>query len=283
MRLFNTLTREKTEFEPMTPGQVSLYSCGPTVYDYQHIGNLRTYLFVDLLRRVLRDAGYTVKSVINITDVGHLTTDADDGPDKMEESARRLGKSAWDLAEYYTEAFKDDLNRLQIAEPEVWAKATDHIPEMIELIAHIEEEKFTYRIGDGIYFDTARLMDYGQLARLDLSGQEAGARIGVNEEKRNPQDFALWKFSPADEERQMEWDSPWGRGFPGWHIECSAMAAKYLGVPFDLHTGGVDHIPVHHTNEIAQTRAATGKLLANWWLHGEFLDCLLYTSDAADE
>jgi len=272
VRFFNTLTREKAEFEPITPGQVSLYSCGPTVYDYQHIGNLRTYLFVDLLRRVLRDAGYNVNSVINITDVGHLTTDADDGLDKMEESARRLGKSAWELAEYYTEVFKDDLHRLQIAEPEVWAKATDHIPEMIELIAHIEEEKFTYRIGDGIYFDTSKLPDYGKLARLDLGGQEAGTRIGVNEEKRNPQDFALWKFSPADEQRQMEWDSPWGRGFPGWHIECSAMAAKYLGVPFDLHTGGVDHIPVHHTNEIAQTRAATGKLLANWWLHGEFLD-----------
>jgi cysteinyl-tRNA synthetase len=272
VRLFNTLTREKALFEPMEPGRVGLYSCGPTVYDFQHIGNLRTYLFVDLLRRVLRDAGYDVNSVINITDVGHLTSDADEGADKMEEGARRAGKSAWEIAEFYTGVFKDDLRALQIKEPERWCKATDHIAEMIELIAHIEEEKFTYRTSDGIYFDTAKLPEYGQLARLDLSGQEAGARIGVNEEKRSPQDFALWKFSPAGEQRQMEWDSPWGRGFPGWHIECSAMAEKYLGVPFDLHTGGVDHIPVHHTNEIAQTRAATGKLLANWWLHGEFLD-----------
>ena len=272
VRLFNTLTREKALFEPMEPGKVGLYSCGPTVYDFQHIGNLRTYLFVDLLRRVLRDAGYDVKSVINITDVGHLTSDADEGADKMEEGARRAGKSAWEIAEYFTGVFLDDLRQLQIREPEVWCKATDHIPEMIELIAHIEEERFTYRTSDGIYFDTSKLPEYGQLARLDLQGQEAGARIGVNEEKRNPQDFALWKFSPPDEQRQMEWDSPWGRGFPGWHIECSAMSEKYLGVPFDLHTGGVDHIPVHHTNEIAQTRAATGKALANWWLHGEFLD-----------
>lgn len=273
VRLYNTLTRETAVFEPMAPGRVALYSCGPTVYDYQHIGNMRTYIFVDLLRRVLEDAGYEMRSVVNITDVGHLTSDADSGEDKMEVGARRTGKSAWEIAEFFTKVFMDDLRSLKVRDPDVWCKATDHIFEMIELIAELDEDGFTYRIdGDGVYFDTSKVPDYGRLARLDLEGQEAGARIGVNEDKRNPQDFALWKFSAADEQRQMEWDSPWGRGFPGWHIECSAMAAKYLGVPFDIHTGGIDHIPVHHTNEIAQTRAATGKLLAGWWLHGEFLN-----------
>jgi cysteinyl-tRNA synthetase len=220
---------------------------------------------------VLEAEGYQVTHVMNITDVGHLTSDADEGADKMEEGARRHGRTAWEIAEFFTNAFKEDLRRLQVHEPQVWCKATDHIPQMVDLIRVIEANGFTYPTADGIYFDTARLPDYGHLARLDLAGQQAGARIGLNEEKRNPQDFALWKLSPPGERRQMEWDSPWGRGFPGWHIECSAMAAQYLGVPFDLHTGGVDHIPVHHTNEIAQTRAATGKLLANWWLHGEFL------------
>src|SRR5688500_11210966 len=273
VRLYNTLTRETAVFEPIKPGEIGLYSCGPTVYDYQHIGNMRTYIFVDLLRRVLIDAGYTLKSVINITDVGHLTSDADSGEDKMEVGARRTGRSAWEIAEFFTKVFKDDLHSLGVQDPTVWCKATDHIFEMIELISAIEEDGYTYRIeGDGIYFDTSKVPDYGLLARLDLEGQEAGARIGLNEEKLNPQDFALWKISPPGEQRQMEWDSPWGRGFPGWHIECSAMSAKYLGVPFDIHTGGIDHIPVHHTNEIAQTRAATGKLLAAWWLHGEFLN-----------
>ncbi len=263
VRLFNTLTRQCDVFTPLEPGKAGLYSCGLTVYDYAHIGNLRTYLFVDLLRRVLLAEGYDVNHVMNITDVGHLTSDADEGADKMELGARKQGRTAWEIAEFFTQAFKRDLTRLQILEPDIWCKATEHVPEMIELIAHIEEEKFTYRTSDGIYFDTSKLPDYGQ---------QAGARIGLNDEKRNPQDFALWKFSPEGEQRQMEWDSPWGRGFPGWHIECSAMAAKYLSVPFDLHTGGVDHIPVHHTNEIAQTQAATGKLLSKWWLHGEFLN-----------
>ena len=273
VRLYNTLTREVGLFEPLRPGEIGLYSCGPTVYDYQHIGNMRTYIFVDLLRRVLTDAGYTLKSVVNITDVGHLTSDADSGEDKMEVGARRTGRSAWEIAEFFTKVFIDDLHSLGVQDPTVWCKATDHIFEMIELISAIEEDGYTYRIeGDGIYFDTSKVPDYGLLARLDLEGQEAGARIGLNEEKRNPQDFALWKLSQPAEQRQMEWDSPWGKGFPGWHIECSAMAAKYLGVPFDIHTGGIDHIPVHHTNEIAQTRAATGKILAEWWLHGEFLN-----------
>jgi cysteinyl-tRNA synthetase len=272
VQLFNTMTREKGIFEPLRAGEVGLYSCGPTVYDYQHIGNLRTYLFVDLLRRVLKDAGYKVTSVINITDVGHLTSDADTGADKMELGAQRTGKTAWEIAEFFTAAFQEDLKRLQIEDPTRWCKATEHVDEMIELIAAIEEDGFTYRTSDGIYFDVAKLPDYGKLARLDLAGQQAGARIGPNDEKRNPQDFALWKFSPPDEQRQMEWDSPWGRGFPGWHIECSAMSEKYLGIPFDIHTGGVDHIPVHHTNEIAQTEAARKTNLARWWLHGEFLD-----------
>ena len=272
LRLYNTLSRKVGVFEPLRPGQAGLYSCGVTVYHYAHLGNLRTYLFVDLLRRVLEAEGYAVRHVENITDVGHLTSDADEGEDKMERGARLQGKSAWEIAAYYTEAFQEDLRRLQILEPTVWCRATDHIAEMIELIQEIEARGFAYRTSDGIYFDTSLDPDYGHLARLDLSGQQAGARIGPNEDKRHPQDFALWKFSPPGEQRQMEWDSPWGKGFPGWHIECSAMSAKYLGVPFDLHTGGVDHIPVHHTNEIAQTWAATGKLLANWWLHGEFLE-----------
>jgi cysteinyl-tRNA synthetase len=272
IRLYNTLTRKVGVFEPLKAGQAGLYSCGVTVYNYAHIGNLRTYLFVDLLRRVLEADGFDVRHVENITDVGHLTSDADEGEDKMERGARLQGKSAWDIAAFYTDAFKEDLRRLQIKEPTVWCKATEHIPEMIELIREIESRGFTYRTSDGIYFDTSLYPEYGRLARLDLSGQQAGARIGLNDEKRHPQDFALWKLSPPDEQRQMEWDSPWGRGFPGWHIECSAMSAKYLGIPFDLHTGGVDHIPVHHTNEIAQTWAATGQLLANWWLHGEFLE-----------
>lgn len=272
IRLFNTLTRRVGVFEPIEPGKVGFYSCGPTVYDYQHIGNMRTYLFTDLLRRVLEAEGYEVRHVINITDVGHLTSDADEGEDKVEARARLQGRSAWDIAAFYTGVFQEDLRHLQIKEPHVWCRATEHIPQMIALIEEIEGKGFTYRTSDGVYFDTSLLPDYGRLARLDLAGQQAGARIGPNDEKRHPQDFALWKFSPAGEQRQMEWDSPWGRGFPGWHIECSAMAAQYLGVPFDIHSGGVDHIPVHHTNEIAQTRAATGELLANWWLHGEFLN-----------
>jgi cysteinyl-tRNA synthetase len=220
---------------------------------------------------VLQAEGYAVRHVMNITDVGHLASDADEGEDKMEQSARREGRSAWEIAEYFTAAFQNDLRRLQIKEPAIWCRATDHIPQMIDLIAQIERNGFVYRTSDGLYFDTSMVPEYGRLARLDLAGQHAGARIGVNDEKRHPQDFALWKFSPPHERRQMEWDSPWGKGFPGWHIECSAMAAQYLGVPFDLHSGGVDHIPIHHTNEIAQTFAATGKFLANWWLHGEFL------------
>jgi cysteinyl-tRNA synthetase len=240
------------------------------VYDYQHIGNFRTFLFEDLLRRVLEWNGYVVRHVMNITDVGHLTSDADTGEDKMEKGARRTGKTAWEIAQLYTESFVADMALLNIEMPSVLCRATDHIPEQIAFIADIEKNGFTYRTSDGIYFDTSRQADYGFLARLDRAGLEAGKRVDLGE-KKNITDFALWKFSTPGEHRQMEWESPWGTGFPGWHIECSAMAQKYLGDFFDIHCGGEDHIPVHHTNEIAQTEARTGTRLANFWMHAYFL------------
>jgi cysteinyl-tRNA synthetase len=270
VRLFDTYQRQIREFEPLNPERVGLYTCGLTVYDYAHIGNLRTYIFEDILRRVLEFNGYEVEHVQNITDVGHLTSDADTGEDKMEKGSRRTGLSAWEIAELYTQAFKSDMRQLNIWEPTVWCKATDHIEEQIELVQCIESAGFTYRTDDGIYFDTSEVEDYGFLGRLDLSGQRAGARVDVAN-KRLPTDFALWKFSSPGQQRQMEWDSPWGVGFPGWHIECSAMAAKYLGPFFDIHCGGEDHITVHHTNEIAQTQACHGTTLANFWMHGYFL------------
>ena len=270
LRLFDTYTRSRRTFAPLQPPAVGLYACGPTVYDYAHIGNLRTYIFEDILRRVLDFNGYTVTHVMNITDVGHLVSDADTGEDKMEKGARRTGKSAWAIAEFYTQAFKEDLRRLNILEPTIWCRATAHIPEQIEAIRCIEAKGFTYCTSDGIYFDTSKFPGYGRLARLDITGLQAGVRVGVGE-KRHPTDFALWKFSPSDQQRQMEWESPWGVGFPGWHIECSAMSATYLGSFFDIHCGGEDHIAVHHTNEIAQTEACHGTHLANYWLHGHFL------------
>lgn len=270
LRLFDTYTRSLRDFVPLRPDEVTLYACGPTVYDYAHIGNLRTYLFEDVLRRVLEFNGYKVKHVMNITDVGHLVSDADSGEDKIEKGSRRTGKSAWKIAEFYTQAFKKDLHALNILEPTIWCRATDHISEQIAAIRCIEKKGFTYRTSDGIYFDTSRLPSYGYLARLDIEGLNAGIRVDKGE-KRHPTDFALWKFSLPAQKRQMEWDSPWGVGFPGWHIECSAMATKYLGPFFDIHCGGQDHIPVHHTNEIAQTEACYGTSLANYWLHGYFL------------
>ncbi len=270
LRLYDTYTRSLREFQPLREDYVGLYTCGPTVYNYAHIGNLRTYIFEDILRRTLEFNGYSVKHVMNITDVGHLVSDADTGEDKMEKGSRRTGKSAWEIAEFYSQAFREDLKRLNILEPHIWCRATDHIAEQIALIQCIEAKGYTYRLSDGIYFDTSKLPDYGYLARLDVEGLQAGARIDIGE-KRHPTDFALWKFSPSGQKRQMEWDSPWGVGFPGWHIECSAMSAKYLGVFFDIHCGGEDHIPVHHTNEIAQTEACHGTRLANFWMHGYFL------------
>jgi cysteinyl-tRNA synthetase len=270
LQLYDTYTRSLREFAPLSAYEVGIYTCGPTVYDYAHIGNLRTYVFEDLLRRTLEFNGYVVKHVMNITDVGHLVSDADEGEDKMEKGSRRTGKSAWELAQFYTQAFQDDLRRLNIQEPHIWCRATDHIQEQIEFIQCIESKGYTYQTSDGVYFDTSKLPDYGYMARLDIEGLQAGARIDLGE-KRSPTDFALWKFSPPGQKRQMEWDSPWGKGFPGWHIECSAMSAKYLGPFFDIHCGGEDHIPVHHTNEIAQTEACFGTRLANFWMHGYFL------------
>jgi cysteinyl-tRNA synthetase len=270
LRLYDTYTRSLRAFVPLRHGEAGIYACGPTVYDFAHIGNLRTYLFEDGLKRVLQWNGYRIRHVMNITDVGHLTSDADTGPDKMDEGARRSGRSAWEIAEQYTEAFRKDLASLNIAEPDVWCRATEHIVDQIAFVQDLEVKGFTYRTRDGIYFDTSKLKGYGHLGRLDAKGQRAGIRVDLGD-KRNPTDFALWKFSPLDQVRQMEWESPWGLGFPGWHIECSAMAQRYLGDLFDLHCGGEDHIKVHHTNEIAQTEARCGTRLANYWLHGYFL------------
>jgi len=269
--LYNTLSRKKEEFKPLKNNKVGLYTCGLTVYNYAHIGNLRTYLFEDILKRTLKSNNYQVKHVMNITDVGHLTSDADTGEDKMEKGAQREKKTVWDIAEFYTQAFKQNLVDLNISEPNIWCKATDHIQEQIDLIKRLEEKSFTYRTSDGIYFNTSKFPEYGKLTGQNLAELKEGARVDKNPEKKNPTDFALWKFSPKDKKRAMEWDSPWGRGFPGWHIECSAMSMKYLGEQFDIHCGAIDHIPVHHTNEIAQVEAVTGKQWVKFWIHGEFL------------
>ncbi|HHV61001.1 MAG TPA: cysteine--tRNA ligase [Clostridiaceae bacterium] len=269
MKLYNTLTREKEEFKPIKEGEVSIYSCGPTVYNYAHIGNMRTYIFMDLLRRVLIYNGYKLKHVMNITDVGHLVSDADEGEDKLVKAAMEEKKSPWEIAEYYTKVFFNDIEALNIGRPEIIAKATDHIGEMIDFVKGLEEKGYGYETSDGIYFDVMKFKGYGKLSRIDLEDLMPGARIEVNQEKRHPADFALWKKAPK--EHIMQWPSPWGMGYPGWHIECSAMGRKYLGDEFDIHTGGVDHIPIHHENEIAQTEALLGKPSAQRWLHGEFL------------
>ena len=270
LKLYNTLTRKKEAFKPIKKGEAGIYTCGPTVYSYQHIGNLRSYVFSDVLKRVLLYDGCKVRQVMNVTDVGHLTSDADTGEDKIEAAAKKEGKKAEEIAEFYLKIFKDDFKKLNIIEPDVWCKATEHIREQIELIKRLEKKGYAYKTSDGIYFDTSRFKNYGKLARLRIAGLEAGKRIEIGE-KRNKTDFALWKFSENPGARQQEWRSPFGLGFPGWHIECSAMSMKYLGEHFDIHTGGEDHIPVHHTNEIAQSEAATGKKFVNYWLHGAFL------------
>ncbi|MEM3412196.1 MAG: cysteine--tRNA ligase [archaeon] len=273
LRIYNTLGRQKQDFVPLQKGKVGMYTCGPTVYSDPHIGNLRTYIFEDILRRTLEYLGYEVKHVQNITDVGHLTSDADTGEDKIEKSAREKRKTAWEIAEYYTKKFYSDIEKLNIEKPTIICKATEHIKEQVEFIKKIEENGYTYIIeNDGVYFDTSKLPVYGELIpNFDQSRIKPGARVEFAVGKRNPCDFALWKFSPKDKKRDMEWDSPWGVGFPGWHIECSAMGVKYLGEVFDIHCGGVDHIPIHHTNEIAQSRAAYGKNPARYWVHVEFL------------
>ncbi len=274
LKLYNTATRRVDEFDGTTiePGKVRLYTCGPTVYNFAHIGNLRTYVFEDVLKRVLLLSGYDVMHVMNVTDVGHLVSDADQGEDKMEKGAAREGKTVWQIAQFYWDAFRSDIARLNIVEPDTWCRATDHIAEQIDMVRVLVEKGFTYEIaGDGIYFDTTKLPSYGKLARLDVAGLQAGARIEMHAEKRQPTDFALWKFSPADKQRLMEWPSPWGKGFPGWHIECSAMAVSLLGEQLDIHCGGIDHIQVHHTNEIAQAECYLGHDWCHWWMHGEFL------------
>lgn len=275
IRLYNTASRAIENFTPIKPNEVGIYSCGPTVYHYAHIGNLRAYVFADILRRIFISADYKVNYVINITDVGHLTSDSDTGEDKLEKGARREGKNVWEIAKMYTDAFMKDLEALNIPLKEyTFPRATDNIREQIALISALEIDGYTYVISDGVYFDTSKFKRYADFAHLDIEGLKSGARVEENTEKRNITDFALWKFSPKteNEKRQMEWDSPWGVGFPGWHIECSAMSMKYLGEHFDIHTGGIDHIPVHHTNEIAQSESVTGKTYANYWMHVNFLN-----------
>ncbi len=271
LRFFNTMGRSVQDFNTIEKGVAKMYCCGPTVYNYAHIGNLRAYLFDDILRRTLEYAGYKVDHVVNITDVGHLTDDNDDGEDKMVKSSRESGKSVWDIAEFFTEAFFRDVDSLNIIRPTVAPKATEHIQEMIEIIKRLEEKGYTYEAGGNIYFNIDKFPDYGKLALRDRQDLHAGARIAVDAKKINPHDFVLWFTKSKFEHQAMVWDSPWGRGYPGWHIECSAMSMKYLGEQFDIHCGGIDHISIHHTNEIAQSEGATGKKWVNYWMHNEFL------------
>lgn len=285
--LHNTLGKKDESFAPMKEGAVTLYTCGPTVYDRLHVGNWTAYIFWDTLVRTLLADGYKVERVMNITDVGHLVSDEDEGEDKLEKGARREGKTAWDVAEMFSEDFLQGMERLGLINPEHVVRATDFIPQQLDLVRTLKEKGYTYQISDGIYFDTNKFPTYADFAGLDLAAQKAGARVEFNPEKRNPSDFALWKFTPAGEKRDMEWETPadlltdssagtastLGKvmGFPGWHLECSAMAMNILGPSIDIHTGGIDHIPVHHTNEIAQSEAASGQQFARYWLHNNHL------------
>jgi cysteinyl-tRNA synthetase len=280
MKLYNTLTKQIEDVQPLNSPEVTIYTCGPTVYDYPHVGNWFTYIREDLLIRTLTMHGLRPNWVMNITDVGHLVSDADEGEDKLEKGARREGKSAWDVAKFYTDYFLNGMQRLNMLTPKQLPRATDHIQEQIELIQTLEDKGYTYVIDDGVYYDTSKFPHYADFARLDLDEQQAGARVEHNQQKRNPTDFALWKFSPADHQRDMEWESPWSppgdaegnrKGFPGWHIECSAMSMRYLGKTLDIHAGGIDHLPVHHTNEIAQSEAATGQQFAKLWIHSNHI------------
>lgn len=271
MKIYNTATKQKEEFKPILKNEVGIYSCGPTVYSSPHIGNMYAYVCWDVLVKTLNYLGYKTNWVMNVTDVGHLTSDADSGEDKMEKGSKKEGLSVWEIARKYENEFLENLKELNINTPWKMPRATEHIEEQIDLIKKIEANGFTYKTSDGIYFDTSKFVDYGKFANLNLEKLKEGARVEVNEEKKNPSDFALWKFSPVNEKRQMEWDSPWGVGFPGWHIECTAMSTKYLGEVFDIHTGGEDHIPVHHTNEIAQGFGGFGHNTANYWMHNAFI------------
>ena len=269
LKLYNTLTKQKEEFKPLQGNEVRIYTCGPTVYSFAHIGNFRAYVFMDTLRRVLKENGYTLKHVMNITDVGHLESDADEGEDKMEKAARKENKNPYEIAAYYTEIFFRDMGRLHIERPEIIAKATDHISDMLEFVKTLVKNGYAYETSKAIYFDISKLDKYPVLSNRNLDDQIAGARVDVDPEKRNPYDFAVWIKAP--ENHIMKWESPWGLSYPGWHLECSAMGRKYLGDEFDIHTGGVDHIPTHHENEIAQSKGCTGHIPAKRWMHVEFL------------
>ena len=271
LQLFNTLTRKKETFSPMNKNEVGMYGCGPTVYHYAHLGNMRTYTFVDLLKRTILFNGYKVKHVINITDVGHLVSDADEREDKMLKGAKREKKTVWQIAEFYTQAVKKDMEQLNIISPTIWCKATDHIKEQLEMIGVLEKKGYTYTAGGNVYFDTSKLKEYGKLARLNLKAEQK-ARVEKDKNKKNQNDFVLWFTKSKFDDPEMKWDSKYGQGFPGWHLECSAMATKYLGEQFDIHCGAIDLIPTHHTNEIAQSEAALGvHPWVHYWMHGEFL------------
>ena len=269
IKFYNTLTKQKENFIPLNIGEAKIYSCGPTVYKNATIGNMRTNIFQDVLRRVLKYNGYKLKHVMNITDVGHLVSDGDEGEDKMLKSAREENKSPLEIAEYYTKLFFNDLDALNIEKPEIICKATDHINEMLEYVKKLIANGYAYETSTAIYFDVSKLDKYGILSGINLDEQKSGARVEVDKEKKNPYDFALWIKAP--ENHLMKWDSPWGPSYPGWHIECSAMSSKYLGEQFDIHTGGIDLIPTHHENEIAQSKGACGKIPARYWMHGEYL------------
>lgn len=271
IQLTNSLGKQKQEFKPLKTGKVGIYSCGPTVYNYAHIGNLRAYVFADTLKRMFLANGYKVNHVINITDVGHLSDDADSGEDKMLKGAKREGKTVWEIARFYEEEFKKDMNALNIIPPNHYPRATEHIQEMIEINKKLEVKGFTYISEGNLYFDTSKFKDYWKLIGREQETDEQQSRVQRDEHKKHPFDFVLWFTRHKYENHAMEWESPWGKGFPGWHIECSAMSSKYLGEQFDIHTGGIDHIPVHHTNEIAQSEAAFGKKWVNYWVHNEFL------------
>lgn len=271
MKLFNTLTRKEDNFSPFNPKEVKIYTCGPTVYSQPHIGNFAAYIYWDLLVRTLLMNGYGVKRVLNFTDVGHLTSDADEGEDKLEKGARQSGETVWQVAERYIKAFREDFQELNCIAPDVWARATDYIEEDKDIVETLMEKGYTYETKDGVYFDTSKFPEYANFAHLDLDNLRAGARVEYSSEKKNPSDFAVWKFIQPDEQHAMRWDFLGRPGYPGWHLECSTIIHTELGETIDIHTGGIDHIPVHHTNEIAQSEAAFDKKLSKFWLHCNFL------------
>ncbi|OGY93742.1 MAG: cysteine--tRNA ligase [Candidatus Komeilibacteria bacterium RIFOXYC1_FULL_37_11] len=269
--LYNSLSKQKEEFKPIKKKQVGLYTCGPTVYNHPHIGNLMAYVVWDVLKRILIARGYKVKHIMNITDVGHLTSDADEGEDKLAKASRETGQNAWQIAEFFIKVFRNNLASLNIDEPTKFLRATETIKEQIAFARILDEKGYLYKTADGMYFDTSKIADYGKLANLSKVELQEGARVEKNQEKKNLTDFAVWKFTPEDISRDMDWESPWGLGFPGWHLECSVMSRLELGDTFDIHTGGIDHLTVHHPNEMAQSEAVTGKLQANYWLHNDFI------------